>query len=208
MAKEKKIGYELLEISVLSLVLFLLIFLDFYRKGFLYNIDLFVNSFILSIQNNFFTSVSAVIAYAFDTISVVIFLLVIALFLWLKKYKKESLFVAVIAILDGLFLFLFKNVIQRVRPLNQLGSETGFSFPSGHAATAVVLFGLISYLIWKHFKSRTVRAITICISVFMVFLIGFSRVYLNVHWLLDVLAGYCLGGFLLLLGIYLFERKD
>lgn len=204
MAKEKKKCYRLLWISSFSLVLFLLILLDFYKNSFLYPLDLIVNGFISSIQNNVFTSISIVIGYVFDTIPVIILLLIVAAYLLFKGYKKESLFVAVLAVLSGVSILLLKNVIEKLRPANSLISETGFAFPSGHAASSVILFGIISYLVWKHFKSKAVRIITICISVFMIGLIGFSRVYLNVHWFSDILAGYCLGAFLLFLCIYLF----
>lgn len=206
MDRKKKTGYWLLWISCLSLILSLLMLFCVYRKGFFYNIDLAVNGFIPSIQNNFFTSISIIIAYIFDTIPVIILLLILAVYLLFKGYKKESLFAAVLAVLDGLFVLLLKNVIQRVRPANGLISETGFAFPSGHAASSVILFGLISYLVWKRFKSKAVRIATIIISVFMALLIGLSRAYLNVHWLSDVLAGYCLGAFLLFLCVYLFKR--
>lgn len=195
----KRTGCKLL-LSILFLVLFI-IMLVYYNT---FN-DLDGSANNLQVNNNFLI-VSTIIHYVFDTIFVVVFLLAAALFLWIKKYKKEAVLAAGLGIADGLILLLLKNLIERARPVNQLISETGFSFPSGHAVTAVVLFGILSYLIWKHFKSRVVRIWAVFISLFMVLLIGFSRVYLNVHWLSDVLAGYFLGGFLLFLCIYLFER--
>lgn len=196
----KRAGYKLLSLSALFLVLFI-IMLVYYNT--FNDLDEFANN--LQVHNNFLTSVSTIIHYVFDTIPVVIFLLIVALFLWIKKYKKEAILVAGLGIANGLILLILKNTAERIRPVNQLISETGFSFPSGHAASSVILFGMISFLVWKRVKSKILKILTIIASVILMLIIGLSRVYLNVHWLSDVLAGYFLGLFLLFLGIYLFE---
>ncbi len=199
MVKEKR--NKFLFTSLLFLIAFIVILINF---NLLSSIDSSASN--VSLHNVFLTSVFTFFHYAFDTITVVIYLLLFAVYLWIKKYKKESVFVAILGIMTGLVVLILKNVVERVRPLNQLVSETGFAFPSGHATSAVVLFGLICYFVFRHFKSKIVKTSVFCVSVFMIVLIGFSRVYLNVHWFSDVLAGYCLGAFLLFLGIYLFER--
>lgn len=193
--------------SLIISILFLLAFIAILAGLKLFtNLDLYANN--LSMHNSFLTTISMIINSAFDTIPVVIFLVILSTYLGFKGYKKESYFIALLGITDGVLLSVLKEIIHRARPVNSLVAETDFSFPSGHTATAVILFGLAIYFSWKYLKSKTARISIYAASVFMMLLIGFSRIYLNVHWLSDVLAGCCLGGFLLFLGIYLFERFD
>lgn len=78
-----------------------------------------------------------------------------------------------------------------------LSAETSFGFPSGHAQTAASLWGLLAF----ETRHRARRWLTWA-AVALIFLIGFSRLYLGVHFLRDVLAGWLLGGVL----VWLFSR--
>ncbi|TAM26751.1 MAG: phosphatase PAP2 family protein [Rhodanobacter sp.] len=102
---------------------------------------------------------------------------------------------------------LIKQLMQRSRPFDGHGfiTETGFSFPSGHAAGSMVFFGLLAYLLLRRLPPRHHRA-TVAIAVALVTIIGFSRVLLQAHYLSDVLAGYALGACWLVLAIALAEQ--
>lgn len=87
--------------------------------------------------------------------------------------------------------WIIKHIIQRPRPdINlRLVEESGYSFPSGHAMITTAFYGLAIYYIWNHLENRTWRNI-ICVGLsFLIVMIDFSRVYLGVHYLSDVLAG-------------------
>jgi undecaprenyl-diphosphatase len=126
-------------------------------------------------------------------------------FLW-KRQKAEYLVFGAGLLSFGLNLLL-KELVARPRPTEDLvvvwQSHSGLSFPSGHAFTAVVLFGLLYYLAPVLFPWR--RAITLerisCLS--LITLIGLSRVYLGVHWPSDILGGFLVGGIVLALLIHL-----
>jgi len=75
----------------------------------------------------------------------------------------------------------------------QLVIAHGYSFPSGHVFSAMAVYGVLIYLIWSMGKNRALKFIVLLSSIFMVFLIGISRIYLNVHYLTDVLVGYAVG---------------
>lgn len=96
--------------------------------------------------------------------------------------------------------------VQRPRPLGGHGfiTGTGFSFPSGHAAGAMVFFGLLAYLLLRRLPPQHHRD-TVAAAVALVTVVGLSRAVLQVHYLSDVLAGYALGAFWLVLGIALAE---
>lgn len=90
---------------------------------------------------------------------------------------------------------VIKLLVQRPRPeLHPLVRAAGSSFPSGHATAAAALCGGLAYLLTRHRSWKTSVRIW-AIGVFASLLIGFSRVYLGVHWPTDVLAGLLLGGF-------------
>lgn len=70
---------------------------------------------------------------------------------------------------------------------------TSFSFPSGHATTAMVMFGTVAYLVARLESTRRQRRWTLGLAAGLILLIGLSRIYLGVHYPSDVLAGYLSG---------------
>ena len=136
---------------------------------------------------------------------IAIALATIAWFLW-KKRTAESVIV-VAGLLSLATAPLLKFLVDRPRPTADLvtvwGGYENMSFPSGHALSAVVVFGLLAYLAPHLLPWRRVVTIVRVSLVFLIILIGVSRVYLGAHWASDVLGGYLYGGLLLALLIYL-----
>lgn len=71
--------------------------------------------------------------------------------------------------------------------------EFSWSFPSGHATLAVAFYGLIFYLILLQARHKLLKAFLVLLAFGFVVLMGFSRVYLGVHYLSDVAGGYAIG---------------
>lgn len=98
---------------------------------------------------------------------------------------------------------VLKAMYQRPRPqlsggeLEILGRRfdypTSYSFPSGHAITAVVVFGTLAYLVVRLEPTVRTRRLTLVAAALVIVVIGASRVYLGVHYPSDVLAGYLAG---------------
>lgn len=86
-----------------------------------------------------------------------------------------------------------KAIFARTRPEGGFVTETGFSYPSGHAFMAVVFYGYLAYLAWHSTDSRLWRTLAVLGALVMIALLGTSRLYLGVHWLTDVLGGYASG---------------
>jgi membrane-associated phospholipid phosphatase len=86
-----------------------------------------------------------------------------------------------------------KLVFARPRPLlwPRLIQETSYSFPSGHALGAMVLYGFLAYLLVRRHPGQTRSIYGIAAGLIMA--IGFSRLYLGVHYPTDVLGGYLVG---------------
>ncbi len=94
----------------------------------------------------------------------------------------------------GLLNLLLKSIFQRPRPefANPFVVESFWSFPSGHAMGSFIVYGMLAYLLLLSLKGPW-RRVVLGGAVLLVLLIGFSRLYLGVHFLSDVAAGYMAG---------------
>jgi membrane-associated phospholipid phosphatase len=95
---------------------------------------------------------------------------------------------------------LLKALFHRGRPetATEFITHQSWSFPSGHAMSSLVGFGFLAYLLLERATDRRARAAIIVATAIVVGLIGFSRLYLGVHYLSDVIAGYLAGAVWLL----------
>lgn len=133
----------------------------------------------------------------------------LAVGLYLLARKQIAYFAGLCLSVMGTIVVVFplKEFVARSRPdtLYQALSEGTFAFPSGHAAFSMALYGFLSYLAWKWFPRQYAIALTVCAAA-LIGLIGFSRLYLGLHFVSDVAAGYVIGAIFLFLGIRLSER--
>ncbi len=101
-----------------------------------------------------------------------------------------------VSVLGGeLFVVLIKKIIERPRPPleHALLPESGYSFPSGHGFVALAFYGLVFYIWWRVSRGVVRRIFILLLGVLVIIGIGFSRIYLGVHWPSDVLASYASG---------------
>ncbi|HEX6922276.1 MAG TPA: phosphatase PAP2 family protein [Bacillales bacterium] len=102
--------------------------------------------------------------------------------------------------------WLLKAIVERQRPgLEHLLQVSYYSFPSGHAMNSTAFFGFLAYVLHRKLKMKglkTTAPVWIATDV-LVFLIGISRVYLGVHYPMDVLGGFLAGGAWLCLTLFL-----
>ena len=116
------------------------------------------------------------------------------------KNKKVGLCVAGNLIIATLLNQLLKYIIQRPRPDGyRLIAESGYSFPSGHSMVSMAFYGLMIYLIWKMVKNKKIKYISCGILGLLIPMIGFSRIYLGVHYASDVIGGFAISIVYLLL---------
>jgi len=100
--------------------------------------------------------------------------------------------------------FLLKMFVARPRPTNMLLSENDFSFPSGHATVAVAFYGILLFLLTRQSLSKTKQHVVLVVGLSIICMIGLSRLYLGVHFVSDIVAGYCVGSLGVLAGTYLY----
>lgn len=115
-----------------------------------------------------------------------------AIYLALKHKWWDFFGLGLVAGVGELLLAFLKLSFHRPRSLASLVTVHGYSFPSGHAFFVMVMFGFIAYIAWT--SRRVLFRWLVSVFVFViVVLVGISRIYLDAHWLSDVLAGYSLG---------------
>jgi undecaprenyl-diphosphatase len=131
----------------------------------------------------------------FTAIGEAVFLLAFgALIVWrliAARRRREAAFFAVAALGGELLDQILKFFFQRPRPEAFFGvSPENYSFPSGHALESLCFYLVLAEIFLDKEWPRRRRFITRAAAVILAGLIGFSRVYLGVHYPTDVLAGY------------------
>ncbi|MEJ8758224.1 phosphatase PAP2 family protein [Pontibacter sp. H259] len=135
-------------------------------------------------------------------------LLLVAYFVFVRKHRWYSLKVPVVALGSITLNVVLKYFFDRPRPLLPLTEASGLSFPSGHTMVAASFYGLLIYLVWHNVKKLWLRYVLIAFLSVFVIIIGFSRIYLRVHYATDVLAGFAAGFMWVVIGIYILRRLE
>ena len=133
-----------------------------------------------------------IITYAGDVfviIGICVLLLIIP-----NTRKKVGIPVSIsVAVAIGLSL-MFKHIFSRPRPnVLRLIEETGFSFPSAHAMLSAALYIMLIILVCKYLKSALAKIVLVpCFSA-LILVVAYSRVYLGVHYITDIIGGWLIG---------------
>ena len=167
------------------------------------NFDHYINGLILNLRQPALTELFKDITMLGESRVIVLLVLVVSIFLYQKNQKQRiaELWLTVAGSVG--FTYLLKIVFDRPRPADALVLETSASFPSGHATVAMAFYGFIIYLLLKQTSKKINRILIGLCGALIITAIGFSRLYLGVHYLSDVLVGYLVGGLWLLIGIKL-----
>lgn len=145
-----------------------------------------------------------IIATISNTPATVIFIILLLIFI---KNKKVALTIPINLLIITSINQILKLIFQRPRPLGYRLLEIGeYSFPSGHAMTSMALYGLLIYLAYKLVKNKNLKVLFITISIFMIIIIGISRIYLGVHYCSDVLVGWSLSIIYLIIYINILKK--
>ncbi len=171
------------------------------------SLDSFIQTQVTSLQTDLLTEIMILITNIMSTKALFTFSLILLLFLSYKK-RYQKVFLVIVSIGGGIALELsLKALIQRARPENALiEASSSYSFPSGHATLAMIFFSLLIYLFKDQIKNKVLRYIFISTNILLILLVGFSRIYLNVHWFTDVLGAFTLGILWVILLIHLQKK--
>ncbi len=172
------------------------------------NFELWIHSFanpVFDTMFNFFTSVGGIPGICILTV------ISFAYLCWKRHFY--SAIILVLAVGGGLLInVVLKELFRRPRPdlwQKTYAEPTSFSFPSGHSTLSLCFFGIMIWIIFHLLKSQRLKIGLTVLLVFIILVIGLSRIYFGVHYPTDVIGGYLSGGFwlaLLVSGDAIFTR--
>jgi membrane-associated phospholipid phosphatase len=196
----------LLLLFIVSLFVFTYILDEVVREG-ENNIDFSVFHFLsLHVINPQLTLFMKAVTYCASANFLQIAYAVVIVGYLLNKDWKRAGEIGVIGMGGFLINYFMKLTFHRPRPSDPLiKALTNFSFPSGHATSGFIFYGLLSFLVWKTKWPPKLKWTLICLLIFFALLIGFSRIYLRMHYTSDVVAGFAVGTSWLVLCIWLME---
>lgn len=177
------------------LALFILITEDVFEKEMM-NIDI-IGSKLVSDK---FLPIVKVITNFGGLICLSIITIILIIFI---KNQKLKLLIPINLISITILNQLFKFILKRPRPTEYV---SGYSFPSGHSMVSMAFYGYLIFLIYKNITNKTLKWIMITLLSILIILIGISRIYLNVHYTTDVLAGFLISIVYLILFVKGTER--
>ena len=166
--------------------------------------DSFVYNMVTFFKTDYFTGFYKFITFFASEVMILLVSLVLIIAFKNKKYGAFALLNAISILILNILL---KLIFMRDRPYDlMIITESGYSFPSGHAMASLGFYGFIIYLLWHFNITKRMKILFSIVLSILILLIGMSRIYLGVHYASDVLAGYMVSGAYLILYIT-FIRK-
>lgn len=184
-----------LTVNLLALYSFAKITEAVVNNEYILKADIVVSDWLWVVRNEFLDNLLTLFTHFADAKIIGFLFLNVVVFLFIKKRNGDIYFSFVV--LGGAYLLreMFKWLIERPRPLYGIVESSGFSYPSGHSIGIIVFFLLLLYFFDGSFRLKYQRNLFRLFSIVAIFAVGFSRIYLHVHWFTDVLGGYSLGIF-------------
>lgn len=195
---DEKFGLSLtigIIITLFFIYLFFGIIQDLFGQESLIEADLRIINLVQIFRTSGFNKVMLFITYLGNWQIIVIGIIAIGTVLILLKRWYYFFTVLVSVGIGELFVWVVKNLMDRPRPLliNALTPAPSYSFPSGHVFVAISFYGLLIYFAIISVSSRLLKTLFVIFGAGLVLGVGWSRIYLGVHWSSDVLASMASG---------------
>ncbi len=141
------------------------------------------------------TGLFTVITIAGGPAGLAVIIAAVSVVLALKRRFRWLAYLVVTSVGGGVLNLALKSYFARARPdlAEALRQAHGYSFPSGHAMGATVVFGALSYLAFRTATHWRWKAAALAFALTLITAVAISRVYLGVHWISDVAAGVAAG---------------
>jgi membrane-associated phospholipid phosphatase len=182
-------------LAALGAVVFFVLAAAFVRGGQVVAVDDDVSRWVADNVPGGVEWVARVVTWLGSAIGTAIVAGIAVIVLWRASRRADAMFVAFAVIGITALVAVLKAIYERARP--DLGSPIplphSYSFPSGHAASAVVLYGALGLLVAAGARSLLRAVGWLVAAAAVAFAVGASRVLLNVHFVSDVAAGFAVG---------------
>jgi membrane-associated phospholipid phosphatase len=158
--------------------------------------DADVSRWLASRRNRDLNEVTSLTTKLAETLTItVLAVLAVAVTAWVWRRWREPMLVAVAVAGEVTIFVTVTLLVDRARPpVKHLdAAPPTSSFPSGHTAAAVALYGALAVLASERARSALVRGLFIALAVLVPLVVAASRMYRGMHYLSDVLAGLLLG---------------
>lgn len=152
------------------------------------------------------TNILYVITEIGSTIGVIIVLITLLISFIKTKKLTDFKYVLMNTIIGVLLMKGIKEIVRRVRPSWKWIKEGGYSYPSGHTISAVLLYGTLLLIVSKNVQGKLRKPLIAFLSIMMI-LIPISRIYFGVHYLTDVLASVILGFIILIITSIIMDKE-
>ncbi len=172
------------------------------------HVNAYAASFVDAIRSPELTDVALYVTDIGSPENIAMMCLVLAMVLWIHGKVRHMLQLIITVAAAAFISIMTKLIVQLPRPGGGLFFESGYSFASGHAMIATVFFLLIAYSYKPHIRSLAFRRAFVLLCVLSALLVGFSRIYLGVHYATDVAAGFLFGAMIFAFSILAFEHFE
>lgn len=177
-------------IMFICIVSFILLAEDVFTNDIMQG-DVIVYSFISKyLISDYLTPIVKTITWFGSASALIIFSIILTIFIKNNKLRITIFLNLIIITILNLGL---KYFFHRPRPdIYRIINESGYSFPSGHSMISMAFYGYLIYLIFKYIENKYLKYFLIITLSLLILLIGFSRIYLGVHYTSDVIAGFAI----------------
>ncbi len=174
-------------IAILCILITFLLIINYYVFSFTPFDDLFYK-LIIKLKHPVVTRIFILFTYVGGVIGTIVLIGIVVC-----ANRRRGLYFLFNILIISIINFVLKNIFMRERPIGiNIIDETGYSFPSGHAMTAIAAYGLILYYLYRSKMNKKLRHILIVLTMVMIVVIPISRVYLGVHFFSDITLGACI----------------
>ena len=165
------------------------------QSPFLREVDNSAHEWASSLRTTGSTAFFSTFTFAGGPLFLAIAVAIVTIVLLVQKRFRWAAFLALTTGLGALLNMLLKIYFARTRPdlTVALRHASGYSFPSGHAMGSTIVAGALTYLAFRVCKTWRTKAAVLAGGTTFIFAVAFSRVYLGVHWISDIAAGFSAG---------------
>ncbi|HEO8270970.1 TPA: phosphatase PAP2 family protein, partial [Streptococcus agalactiae] len=155
-------------------------------------LDNITSAFFQSIRNPDLTNLMTIISTVVSPLTTSLIALVI---LGYQYFLNQRIAVWLFMLFFGTnaLALLLKDIIARHRPMNQLVFDSGYSFPSGHTISAFLLMILVLVVARQRLRRVLSQVVFVIFALVILASVIFSRLYLENHFLTDILGSLLLG---------------